>query len=84
MGKANVTWLGHASTRVEANGQTIFFDPWIEKNPKCTLKLKDIHKATAVCVTHGHDDHIGDSLQIVKQTVGQTDLQPGNRNLRGP
>jgi L-ascorbate metabolism protein UlaG (beta-lactamase superfamily) len=74
--KAIVTWLGHASIRVEANDETIFFDPWIEKNPKCNLKLKDIHKATAVCVTHGHDDHIGDSFQIVRQTGAKLICSP--------
>jgi L-ascorbate metabolism protein UlaG (beta-lactamase superfamily) len=61
---------------VEANGQTIFFDPWLETNPKCKLKLKDIHQATAVCVTHGHDDHIGDSLQLVKQTGAKLICSP--------
>ncbi len=68
MTTVKVTWLGHASLQVEAKGHTIYFDPWIEGNPKCTLKLSDIRKATAVCVTHGHDDHIGDSLAIVRQT----------------
>ena len=76
MGKAKVIWLGHASIQVESNGHTIFFDPWIENNPKCSLKLEDIDKATAVCVTHGHDDHIGDSLQIVKQTKAKLICSP--------
>jgi len=76
MDKAKVTWLGHASIQVESKGQTIFFDPWIEKNPKCPLKLDDIRQATAVCVTHGHDDHIGDSFQIVKQTGAKLICSP--------
>ncbi len=76
MVSAKVTWLGHASIRVEAGGQTIFFDPWIEKNPRCPIKLKDIPQATAVCVTHGHDDHIGDSLQIVKRTGAKLICSP--------
>ncbi|MEJ2170580.1 MAG: metal-dependent hydrolase [Desulfobacterales bacterium] len=76
MDTAKVTWLGHASIQVESNGQTIFFDPWIEKNPKCRLNLKDIRQATAVCVTHGHDDHIGDSFQIVKQTGAKLICSP--------
>lgn len=76
MGKAKVTWLGHASLRVTADGSTIYFDPWIEKNPKCPVKLQDIREATAVCVTHGHDDHIGDSLQIVKKTGARLICSP--------
>lgn len=76
MSRARITWLGHASSRVEANGQTIYFDPWIETNPKCSMKLSDIREATVVCVTHGHDDHIGDALQIVKQTGAKLVCSP--------
>ncbi len=74
--KVKITWLGHASIRISANGNTIFFDPWIEKNPKCDLELKDIKEANAVCVTHGHDDHIGDSIPIVKQTGARLICSP--------
>jgi L-ascorbate metabolism protein UlaG (beta-lactamase superfamily) len=76
MANAKVTWLGHASVRVEADGMVIFFDPWIEKNPKCPIALKDIRQAAAVCVTHGHDDHIGDSLAIVRQTGARLVCSP--------
>ncbi len=68
MNKAKLTWLGHASIKVDAAGKTIFFDPWIEGNPVCPMKLSQIRKADAICVTHGHIDHIGDSLAMVKAT----------------
>jgi len=68
MGQAAITWLGHASIRVEASGKTVYFDPWIRKNPVCPIKMDDITRADAICVTHGHDDHIGDSLEMVKLT----------------
>jgi L-ascorbate metabolism protein UlaG (beta-lactamase superfamily) len=76
MFSAKVTWLGHASIRVDADGQVIFFDPWIEGNPRCPIKLKDVRQATAACVTHGHDDHLGDSLKIVKQTGAKLICSP--------
>ena len=68
MSKAKITWLGHASIKVEGGGNVIFFDPWIEDNPVCPIKLADIEKADAVCVTHGHIDHLGDAIEIVKGT----------------
>lgn len=68
MNKAKITWLGHASIKVEFGGKVIYFDPWIQDNPVCSLKLNQVKKADAVCVTHGHIDHIGDSIAIVKAT----------------
>lgn len=68
MSKIKITWLGHASIKAEGGGKIIFFDPWIQDNPVCSIKLTGVKKADAVCVTHGHIDHIGDSLEIVKKT----------------
>ena len=76
MRKTNIRWLGHSSIAVESNGHIIFFDPWIEDNPKCSLKLSEIKKASVVCVTHGHIDHLGDSLDIVKQTGAKLVCSP--------
>ena len=76
MNKARITWLGHSSTEVKSNGHVILFDPWIEENAKCSLKLEDIKKASAVCVTHGHSDHLGDSLEIVRQTGAKLICSP--------
>jgi L-ascorbate metabolism protein UlaG (beta-lactamase superfamily) len=68
MVNTNITWLGHASVSVEFNGQIIYFDPWLDDNPVSTIKTNQVEKATAICVTHGHIDHIGDSFQLVRQT----------------
>jgi L-ascorbate metabolism protein UlaG (beta-lactamase superfamily) len=68
MTTAKLRWLGHASIQVELDGQVIFFDPWIKGNPTCPIQLADITRAAAVCVTHGHDDHLGNSIEIAKAT----------------
>ena len=64
-----VTWLGHGSFKLEtSSGQVVYLDPWIDGNPACPVRLGDITQANIVCVTHGHIDHIGDSIKIVKKT----------------
>lgn len=63
-----ITWLGHASVKIEFNDHTVFFDPWLDNNPVCSLRIADVQKATAVCPTHGHIDHLGDSFELVKKT----------------
>ena len=66
--KAKINWLGHASVSVEFGEHVIYFDPWLDDNPACSLKRSDVKKATAICPTHGHIDHLGDSFELVKQT----------------
>jgi len=67
----NIRWLGHASFQVVTDsGRHIYLDPWIKDNPVCPIKLKDIDKADIVCATHGHPDHFGDSIEIVKKLGG--------------
>ena len=68
MGSIKIDFLGHASFRFEVDGTVVYFDPWLDDNPACSLKLADVKKADVVIATHGHVDHIGDSFQIAKQT----------------
>jgi L-ascorbate metabolism protein UlaG (beta-lactamase superfamily) len=66
--KSKITWLGHASILVEFDNKAIYFDPWLDDNPVCSLRKEDVKSATAICASHGHIDHIGDSFDLVKQT----------------
>jgi len=66
--KSKKTWLGHASILVEFDNKAIYFDPWLDDNPVCSLRKEDVKSATAICASHGHIDHIGDSFDLVKQT----------------
>jgi L-ascorbate metabolism protein UlaG (beta-lactamase superfamily) len=64
---AKLTWLGHASFRLETAGKTIYIDPWVMGNPACPDSEKKVRKADALLCTHGHFDHIGDAVQIAKE-----------------
>jgi L-ascorbate metabolism protein UlaG (beta-lactamase superfamily) len=63
-----LTWLGHATFRMETpEGKIIIVDPWIMGNPMCPEKDKGVKKVDVLLCTHGHGDHIGDAVEIVKK-----------------
>lgn len=63
-----LTWLGHATFRVETpGGKIVIIDPWIMGNPACPESEKKVKKADILLCTHGHFDHIGDAVDIAKQ-----------------
>jgi len=64
---AKLTWLGHATFRLETGGKTILIDPWVMGNPMCPESEKKPAKVDAMLCTHGHFDHIGDAVAIAKQ-----------------
>ncbi len=68
----NITWLGHSAFRVEIGDSTLLIDPFLLGNPAFN---GDFRAATAgtthVLLTHGHDDHVGDTLEIIQKTGAQ-------------
>ena len=69
MKSVHIEFLGHATFRFEApGGEVIYFDPWLDDNPVCTTTLNQVTNADVVCVSHGHIDHLGDAIELVKQT----------------
>jgi L-ascorbate metabolism protein UlaG (beta-lactamase superfamily) len=62
-----LTWLGHATFRIEtADGTVVYIDPWLQ-NPLCPDDEKKPKKCDVMLCTHGHGDHIGDAVQIAKK-----------------
>lgn len=63
-----LTYFGHSCFSLETNGKTIVFDPFIRGNELAvTVDFKSI-KADYILVTHGHDDHTADLVDLAKQT----------------
>jgi L-ascorbate metabolism protein UlaG (beta-lactamase superfamily) len=62
-----ITWLGHATFRVETpGGKIILIDPWVMGNPACPTTERHVRKVDVMLCTHGHFDHIGDAVEIAK------------------
>ncbi len=51
-----VTFLGHASFKIEEDGKTVYVDPWLT-GPTSPITIDDVDKADIVLVTHDHTDH---------------------------
>ena len=67
--RQKITWLGHGSwSMTTKKGTNIYIDPWISDNPACPISLDDIRQADIICVTHGHSDHLGNAIELVKKT----------------
>jgi L-ascorbate metabolism protein UlaG (beta-lactamase superfamily) len=60
-------WLGHSCLLFESDGINVLIDPFLTSNPKAAVK-SDAVPAEFVLVSHGHSDHIGDTIAIAKRT----------------
>ncbi len=64
-----LTWFGHSAFRLDFDGAVILIDPFLNGNPSFTGNFDAaIAGATHILVTHGHGDHVGDTVAIAKQT----------------
>ncbi|MEL6372673.1 MAG: metal-dependent hydrolase [Pseudomonadota bacterium] len=65
-----LTFLGHSAFRIEAGGAVILIDPFLRGNGSFEasgMAWDDaVTGATHVVLSHGHDDHIGDTVEICK------------------
>jgi L-ascorbate metabolism protein UlaG (beta-lactamase superfamily) len=72
-----ITFLGHACFTLEDSGTTVLIDPFLSGNPKAARSADEV-EADAILLTHGHQDHYGDVLDIAKRTsapvVANTEL----------
>jgi L-ascorbate metabolism protein UlaG (beta-lactamase superfamily) len=62
-----VQWLGHAALLVKSDNQRILIDPFLSGNPAASTTAENI-PADFILVSHGHGDHLGDTIAIARRT----------------
>ncbi len=63
-----ISFLGHASLKIQIGNITLLVDPFISGNPKASHIDVDTLNADYILITHAHQDHILDVEQIAKRT----------------
>ncbi|HHX99821.1 MAG TPA: metal-dependent hydrolase [Methanothermobacter sp.] len=62
-----IKWLGHSAFSISTpNNVNVLIDPFIRDNPACPVEVDDL-KADIICVTHGHKDHFGDTVELAEK-----------------
>lgn len=65
--KLRITWLGHGSFKIQSpDKKIIYLDPWLNGNPSCPDEYKTVENCDIVLLTHGHFDHVGDTVEIAR------------------
>jgi L-ascorbate metabolism protein UlaG (beta-lactamase superfamily) len=63
----DVRFLGHAAFHLSGGGADVLVDPFLTGNPKAAAAAGDV-PADVILLTHGHGDHLGDTVDIAKRT----------------
>jgi L-ascorbate metabolism protein UlaG (beta-lactamase superfamily) len=74
-----LTWLGHATFRLDSpEGKRIYIDPFLS-NPKCPESEREPERVDVIALTHGHGDHVGEAVELSKkfspEIVAQVELK---------
>jgi L-ascorbate metabolism protein UlaG (beta-lactamase superfamily) len=62
-----IRFLGHSAFALSEGDMTVLIDPFLTGNPKAAIAAQDV-AATTILLTHGHADHVGDTVDIAKRT----------------
>lgn len=62
-----LSYHGHSVVQIETNGKKILIDPFITGNKLCDLDPEKVDP-DVILLTHGHNDHVGDTVAIAKRT----------------
>src|SRR5215213_11857816 len=62
-----LTWYGHAALGLETDGHKLVVDPFLNGNPAASISPEAV-EAEFILISHGHGDHVGDSIAIAQRT----------------
>jgi L-ascorbate metabolism protein UlaG (beta-lactamase superfamily) len=62
-----IRWLGHAAIGLETGGHHVLIDPFFTNNPAAAITAEQA-RADFILVSHGHGDHLGDTVPIARRT----------------
>jgi L-ascorbate metabolism protein UlaG (beta-lactamase superfamily) len=62
-----VTWYGHAAFGMDIDGVQVLLDPFLSDNPVAADRADQV-AADFIIVSHGHGDHVGDTVAIAQRT----------------
>lgn len=62
-----LSWYGHNCWSLDAAGTTILIDPFLDDSPTAPVSAADV-KADYILLSHGHFDHLGDTVAIAQRT----------------
>ena len=66
----DIRFLGHACFELSDGDTRVLIDPFLTGNPKAAAEAADL-EPTHIFLTHGHADHLGDTVDIAKRTGAQ-------------
>jgi len=64
--KMKISYHGHSVVKIQTKQHTIIIDPFITGNELTDLVADEV-KVDAILLTHGHDDHVGDTVALAKK-----------------
>jgi len=63
----DIRFLGHAAFQLTDGTSTVLIDPFLTGNPRAAVTADELD-ATTILVSHGHGDHLGDTVDIARRT----------------
>lgn len=73
-----ITWYGHSAFKLAFGSSVVLIDPFLENGTFSGDTKAATADATHILLTHGHFDHVGETVEIAKRTgatvVGDFDL----------